>query len=34
LWFFVVSFHFQGTSALVLDAKARFAAPARHRNAA
>lgn len=31
LWFFVVSFHFQGTSALVLDAKGRFAVPARHR---
>lgn len=31
LWFFVVSFHFQGTSALVLDAKGRFVVPVRHR---
>ena len=31
LWVFVVSFHFQGTSALALDAKGRLSVPARHR---
>lgn len=33
MWFFVVGFHFQGTSALALDAKGRFGVPARHREA-
>ena len=31
LWVFVAGFHFQGTSALALDAKGRFSVPARHR---
>lgn len=31
LWVFVAGFHFQGTSALALDAKGRLSVPARHR---
>ena len=31
MWVFVAGFHFQGTSALALDAKGRFSVPARHR---
>ena len=30
-WVFVADFHFQGTSALALDAKGRLTVPARHR---
>ncbi len=33
MWGFVVSLVFQGASALALDAKGRFAVPARHRDA-
>ncbi len=31
LWIFVAGFHFQGTSALALDAKGRLSVPARQR---
>lgn len=31
-WVFVADFHFQGTSALALDAKGRITVPSRHRD--